>query len=141
MATKPAEAGKAEQKASPGTAEVGDEKTYVVTEQELQDLKELKAARLAVRMIHSLDGCPECPGSFQELWNVPSNEQRYTAEMLACFAASMVDRVAGVHKCSDTAEAVNEARLDTLHLYAGMFLTHAHGCSEGHTGCIPSDPK
>jgi hypothetical protein len=143
MATKPAEAGKADQDQvqDQGTADGGDEKRYIVTEQELQDLKTLKASRHAVRLIHSLDGCPECPETFNDLWEEASNEEPYTAQMLACFAASMVDSVAGLHKSSKVSEAVNEARLDTLHGYAGMLLTHSHGCTEGHTGCVPADPK
>ncbi|MER6810755.1 hypothetical protein ABT299_15880 [Spirillospora sp. NPDC000708] len=140
MATKSAEAGKAELKQNEVGPEDGDEKRYVVTEQELEDLKELKAVRLALRMIHSLDRCPRCTESFQELWKDRSNGEWYTAQALAWFAASMVDDVAELHKSSDAVEAANEARLNTLHEYAGLFLTHAHGCTDGHTGCAPANP-
>ncbi|MFI0454249.1 hypothetical protein [Actinomadura sp. 6N118] len=48
-----------------------------------------------------------------------SNEERYTTEMLATFAVTMIDRIAELHKSSDAAESANEARLNTLHSYAG----------------------
>lgn len=104
----------------------------MVSEEELWDLKTLKATRTAVALIHSVDRCPQCPTEFDAIWRLVGKDQEDVAEMMARLAASMVDDLASLHHTPDKA---NQARAALLHTYAGSHLIDIHYCHEGHTGC------
>ena len=80
-----------------GVRSASKKPTYVVSEQVWKRLKVLQAIERAVRMIHSVDKCPQCPTSFTELWKQAGEDQRYVANTMACLAASMVDQLAEGH--------------------------------------------
>jgi hypothetical protein len=138
MTTEAAQAAQAEQGSAESVAGATEERTYVISEQELKKLKLLAATELAVRIIHSIDGCPECPETFGELWEQAGSEQAYVAQTVACLAACMVDDVAELHRSSNK---VNDVRVSTLLSYAGSHLMEMHLCREGHTGCIPASEE
>ncbi|TDC96029.1 hypothetical protein [Actinomadura sp. 7K507] len=134
MATDTPESAKIEQASGEDTGGKRD----VVSEEELNDLHWLAATRTTVRLIHSVDRCPECPSSFQEVWKEAGSSQPLVALTMATMAANMLAEIAGLHATSDKA---NEARTNTLLTHTGAMLIDGHPCTGGHTDCITPEDR
>lgn len=113
-------------------AQVDAEPKYAVTKAELELLKDLHDARMAVKLVHSLNDCPECPSSFGEYWwELDEEAQGRVAITIALMVANIIDERDEIHSHN----LVNERRMASMVAAAATPLLGFHPCKDGHSGC------
>ncbi|WP_431897281.1 hypothetical protein [Nonomuraea sp. bgisy101] len=140
MATSAAEK-KTQPPSSSKVADPPEESTYVISEQELRDLQEFQSFRKAIRILHTIDVCPECPTTYGEIWNAePEASKMRILEAIIRITGSLNDGELRLHASKENSNgsdnSVNDARLQNLREHAAANILPAHPCALGHTGCV-----